>query len=359
MNKMKKIEHRIKASPTQLKKLMTGGAVTLKPDNFDPSSRHMIVVSPNASRRIGTAMRKNKGVRIALKPDEDLMEDDEIEGGKISLKGINKGLKSVGKALTSKKAKKIYREVGKEVLPIAKGIADAGIKEGSKALAAYMGNPALAPVIEGSAKAGLNVGYKKLGKEVGLDPKTPTQTIDTPEKLQKAVLSKAEENIKKRTKGAEKKVAEKAMAGEYKDVKELATDYAIEKFNEATQSATNQDEIDALLMGRGVRITRSKGATRIGGRVRTLPVREPIVGMGVTGMKTAGYDMRRVEPSVAPSPITQLGSPYERINSPSMSPFIAASPQLANKPITSVATLSGGSFLSAGSRRGFGFNPAG
>jgi hypothetical protein len=391
MNKLRMIEHRIKASPSQLKKLMTGGAITLKPMNFDPSSRHMLMVMPNTSRRIGTAMRKNKGVRIMLKPDEDLMEEA-IEGGRVSLKKVGRDIK---KAFTDKKAKKVYREIGKEVLPIAKGIADAGVDAGSKALASYIGNPALAPVIAGTAKVGLDAGYSRLGREVGLDPDAPVPTITSPEQLQQVVMSKAEENIRKRTKGrvrdaglaalsgdystaqqlatdyaidkklsgVEQKIARKAQKGEYQSVQDLATDYAAEKMAEATkvaeQDPTGVDELDALMMGRGVmRVRKSRGGIRIGGAsaYRTSAyergLQSAMVGGSITGMRTAGFDMRGITPASAPSSIIQLGSPYERLQSPSMSPFISASPQLANKPI------SGGSFLPAG-RMGRGFNPAG
>jgi len=393
MNKMKMVEHRIKASPSQLKKLMTGGAITLKAANFDPSSRHMIMVMPNTSRRIGTAMRKNKGVRIMLKPNEDLMEES-MEGGKISLKSVGKSIskaaKDVGKALTSKKAKNVYREIGKEVLPIAKGIADAGIDAGSMALATYMGNPALAPVISGTAKVGLDRGYAALGKEVGLDPNTPVPYLDSPEAIQAAAMTKAEENIRKRTKGrvrdaglaalqgdyataqqlgtdyvidrqlsgVEKKIAKKAAKGEYADMSALATDYAAEKLAAATQVAENQDEIDALMMGRGIRVKKTRGGYKIGGAsayktsAYERGLKSAMTGCGVTGVQSAGYDMRGVVPATAPSSIIQLGSPYQRIQSPAMSPFIASSPQLTNKAV------SGGSFLPAG-RSGRGFVPAG
>jgi hypothetical protein len=391
MNKMRMVEHRIKASPAQLKKLMTGGAITLKPENFDPSSRRMIMVMPNTSRRIATAMRKNKGVRIMLKPDEDVMEE-EMEGGKISLKKIGRDIK---KAFTSKKAKNVYREIGKEVLPIAKGIADAGVDAGSMALATYMGNPALAPVIAGTAKVGLDAGYSRLGREVGLDPNAPVPKFDSPESVQQYALGRAEANIRDRTKGrvrdaglaalkgdyqtaqqlgtdylidkklsgVEQKIARKAQKGEYQSVQDLATDYAAEKLAAATQIAeepSGQDEIDALMMGRGIKgmIRKTRGGIRIGGAsaYRTSAyergLQSAMSGGSITGMRTAGFDMRGITPATAPSSIIQLGSPYERLQSPSMSPFIAASPQLANKPI------SGGSFLPAG-RMGRGFNPAG
>lgn len=393
---MRMVEHRIKASPAQLKKLMTGGAITLKPANFDSKSRHMIMVMPNTSRRIGTAMRKNKGVRIMLKPDEDIMEEG-MEGGKISLKkigrDIKKGFESVGKALTSKKAKQVYREIGKEVLPIAKGIADAGIDAGSMALATYMGNPALAPVISGTAKVGLDRGYSALGKEVGLDPNAPTPKFDSPEAVQQYALGRAEANIRGRTKGrvrdaglaalrgdyetaqalgtdylidkklsgVEQKIARKAQRGEYADINALATDYAAEKLAAAAKVAeepVGTDEIEGLMSGRGVRVRRTRGGLKIGGAsayqtpMYETALRSAMTGGAITGVQSAGYDMRGIRPATAPSAITQLGSPYQRIQSAAMSPFIAASPQLANKPI------SGGSFMPAG-RSGRGFVPAG
>jgi hypothetical protein len=392
MNKMRMVEHRIRASPAQLKKLMTGGAITLKPDNFDPRSRQMIMVMPNTSRRIATAMRKGKGVRVMLKPDEDLMEEA-MEGGKISLKKMGRDIK---KAFTSKKAKQVYREIGKEVLPIAKGIADAGIDAGSMALATYMGNPALAPVISGTAKVGLDAGYSRLGREVGLDPNAPVPKFDSPEDVQRYAMGRAEANIRERTKGrvrdaalaglsgdyataqqlgtdylidkklsgVEKKIAKKAQKGEYQSVQDLATDYAAEKLAAATQVAeqepSGQDEINALMSGRGVmRVRKSRGGLRIGGASAYLTsayeqgLKSAMTGGSITGMRSAGYDMRGITSTSAPSAgVTQLGSPYQRLQSPSMSPFIAASPQLANKAI------SGGSFLPAG-RYGGGFVPAG
>lgn len=380
---MKMVEHRIKASPAQLKKLMTGGAITLKPANFDASSRHSLMVMPNTSRRIGTAMRKNKGIRIMLKPDEDIMED-EMEGGKISLKKSNRAIR---KALTSKKAKQFYREVGKEVLPIAKGVADAGIEMGSQALASYLGNPALASAISGSAKAGLDRGYRALGKEVGLDPNAPVPQFDSPEAVQQYALGRVEANIRGRTKGrvrdaglaalkgdyataqelgtdylidkkltgVEQKIARKAKRGEYSNIKDLATDYAAEKLAAATQvveEPSGVDEYQSLMSGRGMKVRKSRGGVRVGGAMKLAVIKPMVDGGAITGMTSAGYDMRGISPAVAPSSITQLGSPYQRIQSPSMSPFIAASPQLANKAI------SGGSFLPAG-RSGRGFVPAG
>jgi hypothetical protein len=340
-------------------------------------------------------MRKNKGVRIMLKPDEDIME--ETEGGKVSLKSIGRTLK---KTFTGRKAMNTYKEIGKEVLPIAKGIADAGIDAGSMALATYMGNPALAPVISGTAKVGLDAGYSRLGREVGLDPNAPVPKFDSPESVQQYALGRAEANIRDRTKGrvrdaglaalkgdyqtaqqlgtdylidkklsgVEKKIAKKAQSGQYQSVQDLATDYAAEKLAAATQVAeqpTNLDELEALqrsglglMSNMNVAVRKTRKGLRIGGAsayrspAYDTAMRTTMSGGSVLGMTSAGYDMRGITPSSAPSSIIQLGSPYERLQSPSMSPFIAASPQLANKAI------SGGSFLPAG-RYGGSFVPSG
>lgn len=406
MKEMKMVEHKVKVSPAQIRKMMSGGAVTLKPSNFDPSARHMIVVMPNTSRRIGTAMRKGKGVRIMLKPNEDICEQVmEGEGftfkslGRSLSKGfkeagrkIKKAAKDTGKALTSRKAINTYKAIGKEVLPIAKGVADAGIDAGSMALATYMGNPALAPVLAGTAKAGLNRGYSELGKQVGLDPNTPVPYIDSPEALQAAAMMTAEKNIRGRTKGrvreaglaalrgdysraqtigtdylidkklsgVERKIAKKAQQGKYDNLSDLASDYAAEKLASAVSVAPDmssfeehKDEI-AAQSGRGIgrMVRKTRKGLRVGGALasRTPAYQSATYGGALTGMPSG---MRDVLPATAPSSIIQIGSPYQRINSASMSPFIAASPQLANKPI------SGGSFMAAGSRSGRGFMAAG
>jgi hypothetical protein len=384
------IETRIKASPAQIKKLMSGGAITMRPDQFHPMGEHMLMIKPNTKRRIETALRKSKGLRIQLKPDEDVMEFN--EGGKVSLKKIGKTLK---KTFAGDKAIKTYKEIGKEVLPIAKGIADAGVKSGSMALATYLGQPELAPIISASAQRGLDVGYSKLGKEVGLDADTPVPYLDSPESVMTASRMTAEKNIQKRLKGrereaamaalsgdyqtaqniaanvaidrkltgVEKKVAQKALAGEYSDVKQMATDYAAEKLAEATKIApemqveedpSNADEIERLFSGRGIRVSKTRGGLRIGG---SSPYLTPMykTAMKYGGALESGFQTNNGLPILPPpEPIgrIQLGSPYARINSPAMNPFIPTKIQLDNRP------LMGGSFLPAG-RYGNGFQPAG
>lgn len=380
------IEHPVVVSPAQIKKLVKGGAITLKPSSFVKGAKHMLMLRPNTSRRISTAVRKNKGVRVMLKPDEDIMEENEIEGGKISLKSIGRTLK---RTFASRKAINTYKAIGREALPIVKGVADAGIDAGSMALATYMGNPALAPVISGTAKVGLDRGYSALGRQVGLDPNTPVPSIQSPEQLEALIRGKAEENLMKRTKGrvrqaglaalsgdleaaksiasdyaidkkmkgVEQKIARKAKAGQYASIQDLANDYAAEKLASAANvvpdmgsAAEHQDELDALKAGRGIRVRKTRKGLKIGGASAYLsPAYEGAKYGGATGLQTG---LRSVSAPAAPSSIIQTGSPYQTINSAAMSPFVGSSPQLANKPI-------GGSGMYPAGRYGNGFVPAG
>jgi hypothetical protein len=96
------MEYGINCSPAQMRKLKAGGAITMKPSNFVDGGVHRIRVMPNTGRRIMTAIKKNKGVRVALKPEEDVVAM--TEGGAFSLKSVgksfSKGAKSVSKGVS-------------------------------------------------------------------------------------------------------------------------------------------------------------------------------------------------------------------------------------------------------------------
>ena len=146
------MEYGISCSPAQMRKLRSGGAVTFKSSSFDDSSPHRLMVRPQTSRRIQTALRKDKGVRVALKPDEDIVAM--TEGGKISLKSLGKTLKKatydVGSAYkdTGNVIKRGFDKtivdsgVGKQ---IARNLIDVGTKyvlpEGLSALSMLAGDP--------------------------------------------------------------------------------------------------------------------------------------------------------------------------------------------------------------------------
>ena len=111
-------------------------------------------------------------------------------------------------------------------------------------------------------------------------------------------------------------------------------------------------------MGYGIP-RRVRGGLRMGGAMysNTLPydmsMRSIRRGSGVEGFKVA--DDRMVTPAPDLGLPIQTGSPFQRINSPAMSPFIAGSPQLTGFRDNGRI---GGSFYPAG-KIGGSFVPSG
>ena len=243
----------VRLSTAQIRKLKMGGAIGLKPANFvvGDGVAHSLAVMPQNLRKIANANRKNKGMRLQLKPGEDLMM---MNGGSI-LGDIKSAFKKVGskieKVATSKPAKAVGRQIAstliKKGIPIATSALGSAI--GSSA-ATITGNPALAPV---AGKIGA-----KLGSEGGKE-------------LSKYVSKK--------------------------------TGY-----------------------GMRVPISRSgKAPTFVRGATRKISGE----GFLPAGDKS-GSGIAVVAPS-PPSEVIQLGSPYAKINSAAMNPFIAPSIQLSGK----------------------------
>ena len=413
------IEHRLSLSAPQIRKLKEGGAITVKPSGMvGTDSPYSVMLRPQTARRMATAMRKQKGLRISLKPDEDLLQ--ETQGGKISLKSIGKTLgktaRDVGgvykKAFTSDDAMKTYRQLGHYGLDIgvpilagvagemlggpagaaagsalgsiaadqigrrtgysqgkgfykalkkytginktdvkktAKSMARIGAEVAGEAITAYTGNPmagkAFEKVASKTAQAAIDGGVKKgvkAGKSVIKD--VAAEAVD--------------DYIDKNLSGAEKGVAQKALAGKYPSAKDLIYDYGNSKLEESF------DTVETMT-GYGIP-RRTRGGLRMGGSAYLSPsyntaMRSIRIGGG-DGMAVA--DSRTVTVTPPPSDIIQLGGPYARFSSPSMSPFISSSPQLM-KPITGSGMKPcdcggrcGGSFLPSGTRGGS-FIPAG
>lgn len=434
------MEYGISCSPAQMRKLKSGGAVTLTPSHFVEGAPNRIVVMPNTSRRIQTAMRRNKGVRIALKPEEDLVAM--TEGGKISLKSIGKTL---GK--TAKDVGKVYADTGKVIKrgfdktivdsgvgkKIASHLIDAGtqvlLPAAGSALSMVLGDPTgMSGEIIGNiagneldalaARRGYGMKPRKgkgffkslkkvtginkkdvvkVGKEVGKTAArvgaqvvgeaitaytgnpaagmafervavgAADRAIDS--KKGKDILKNAAKGAGKQAKliavegvddyidknltGAEREVAQKALAGKYPSASDLVYDYGNSKIEEMSSGQQQ-------MMGYGVP-RRTRGGLRMGRGnpylTGSYDVAMRSVRMGGAipeGMKVA--DDRIVTSTSAPSSIIQTGSPFQRYSSPAMSPFISGSPQLVGQGIK--PKTMGGSFLPAG-RYGGSFIPAG
>jgi hypothetical protein len=431
-----KIEYGFECSPAQLRKLKSGGAITLKPHQFSDSASMRAAVMPSTSRKIETALRKMKGVRLALKPDETLSMM--TEGGRIN---IGKELKKLGRTIkrgaekTFSSAKKgiedtagvvkrgfnkeiVHSGVGKDiaksliragtqvVLPAAgtalsmlagdptgisgslignelgnrlEGIAERGgygmvggstykqrqarrfkntvkkigrvakdigkvaLREGARvageALSAYTGNPMAGVALERVAVAG--------GDKL-IDTGSITKAGKASKKQAKRVaVEVVDDYIDKNLTGAEKNVAEKALAGKYPSAKDLVYDYGNSKLEEM--------DTTSVMAGYGIP-RRTRNGIFIG---KGIANKTPVYDKAHSFIRKSGNGIRGIKASSAVSitsapnlglPI-QTGSPFQRLHSPANSPFIGSSPQLAG-------FKTGGSFLPAGVHIGGSFLPA-
>lgn len=268
----------VRLSPAQIRKLKVGGAIGLKPANFmmgeGHTPMHSLALLPANLRKIATANRRGKGMRLMLNPNEDVMDittGGSILGkiksafksvGKTVKKVASKGADAVVKVAKSRQVKKIGRQVASQL--IRKGIPVASQALGSAlgtSLATVSGNPELAPM---AGKLGA-----KLGQRGG-------------QELSKYVSRK--------------------------------TGYG-------------------MRLPSGV-IVPMKGMPNRGG------IRKMGDGFKPAGGDKSGSGMMVSAPE-PPSDVIQLGSPYAKIHSASMNPFIAPSIQLAGK------------------KHGAGFNPSG
>ncbi len=74
------VAHPVVLTAPQMRVLKSGGAITLKPQQFVDDALHRLVVAPQTARRIQTALGKVKGLRISLKPGENLFNVETGEG---------------------------------------------------------------------------------------------------------------------------------------------------------------------------------------------------------------------------------------------------------------------------------------
>ena len=115
-------------SPAQKRTLKKGGAITIKPEMISDVAQQALAMLPATAKKVLGSLSKNKGIRVALKQGEDVI--DRMTG-----KGLFDVLKSVGKVvapiaidLASKEAKRrvsgegvfdVLKSVGKAVAPVA------------------------------------------------------------------------------------------------------------------------------------------------------------------------------------------------------------------------------------------------
>ena len=256
-------------------------------------------------RRIGAPI----GARLAY---DDFVRP--MEQGKGFFKAV-KRVTGINKTAIIKTAKKI----GKEFV-------DVGAEVAGEAITAYTGNPMLGAVATTAIKKGGNKAIDSGSVRKGLRASGGAATSLAKD----LAIEYADDYIDSHLTGAEKKVAQKALAGKYPSAKDLIYDYGNTKMEKL--SATLPQPI-----GGGRLVSMKKFG--MGSPYVSAPYRRamrPMIGDAFVG----GSLM-----SVQPMSDLQTLSPFASTFSPQMNPFIAdKSPQMSQ----SLYSKSGGSFLPAG-----------
>lgn len=216
MRSMEMIPHQIHLTTAQIKKIGSGLGVNLKHSQMGADKGDVVVMlKPQSARKMLTAYRKSKGMRLSMSPEE--IDETMKQGG-----GFFKALKKytgINKSGVIAGAKRI----GKEVI-------EHGAEVAGTAIGAYMGDPAM--------------GYA-IGQSLG---KAGTKIIDSVEPTKAGVKFRPSEGVASIKRDARKiaveaidkqldkmppeyrHIGEKALAGEYPDSASAIRDVASASF---------------------------------------------------------------------------------------------------------------------------------
>ncbi len=265
-------------SLAQVKSLLRGGAVTFRAEHFPAEAAHQLMLLPQTARRIATAIKKGKGLRITLKPAEDIMHCT-AGSGKKNGEGFLETLRDIGSKTGS-------------VFSAGNNIPfnpfDLGYSLGHDVIAPGLMRAGIGPK-DGGALAMPKININKIIRDL-------TPAIKVVEDFAK---SDAGKTIIREVGAAAKDYMSKPSAG-----------------------------------------TGIMRQTREGPRVSMASA--SLVGSGLSAVSS----MRGIETIEPASSVIQVGSPYQRIHSPAMSPFIAPNILAPNR-------IAGSGFMPAGIGRGF------
>jgi len=152
----------IDASPKQLSKLRNGHAVRIK-----KGTGFNLLVHPETYRLVSRAFSRNKGMEIALSPEEieinrSLSPEQHMELKKANPEITGQGIfgSKFDRMLQKAGVKKLAYKFGDEIKPLAKAGILAGLTSGATALGAS--NPALIPYLPMGVAGITNVAYDYL-----------------------------------------------------------------------------------------------------------------------------------------------------------------------------------------------------
>ena len=118
----------INLSPAQKRTLKKGGAITIKPEMISDVANQALAMLPATAKKVLGSLSKNKGIRVALKQGEDVIDRMTGKGLFDVAKAVGKVVAPIAIDLASKEAKRrvsgegvfdVLKSVGKAVAPIA------------------------------------------------------------------------------------------------------------------------------------------------------------------------------------------------------------------------------------------------
>jgi hypothetical protein len=357
----------------QIRSMSAGKSAQLKPHQFTADAPHTLMLMPSTAKRIGKAINRMKGVRLALKGDETAV--DTMTGEGIFGKQFDRFVK---KTIGKKATKSLYGVADKVLKPRV----NKGLDAASMAAMAYA--PAAAPAI---------MAAKRVAKGY-LDRPSAYQANPSKEMMKDADLASVGMEIaKEQMKGqgifgkqfdrfVKKTIGKKATKTIYKALDKSAKPLVNKGLDLAEKAALAYAPEAAPAIAAAKRVAKgyvddpsgyqkdptgramkdadlAKVAMDVakeqmkGGRVRSmggaLAGFSPSLRMARRRLRLSGAGFGPAGSGVSVAPDEQTLSPFARLSSPQMNPFIApAKYQSFNR-------IDGKGFGPAGS----GFKPAG
>jgi hypothetical protein len=375
-------------SKSQIKSMVMGGAVNITPSMISNDAKHLLEVGTQTAKKIHSHLVKGKGLRVCLKPNEDISEMK--SGGKISLKSIGHSISNAfthpsqtaktaahylipaatgalgaaagstlggplggvaGSALGSyaghqldnklgvgvrkrgrpKKGKGVFKTIKNvfgvnkgDAINMAKSAGKTALKGAAAATGAAIGAASENPLLGAAAATAIEAMGGRLIDTI--DSKTNVKSLgrDASKISRDVALSSAESYIDKNVSNP----TEKAMINRV-----LQKDYP-------SQAELVGAVAPRLSMGRGIRIKKGKGAMMSPDYITAMKY---IEGSGVSNST-----------NIKPMTDVMTLSPYANTHSPQMNPFIGSAGYQSYRPLANkaIGKKFGGSIYPAGSYGG-------